>query len=254
MKMYKKFKGMSKEAKFCLAGTILYTTILALPAFASMPLEGSDIKEEIKLEYNTSEEAKSAYKQKLEEYSLDKKLEKSEILDLHNLVEQGKTLEMNAYRIQREDMENKFYTLKEEKGKLKTEKDRLLSPIYETETLIENKNSEICTLEENIKKEENHKKIFNTYEQDIEKIKKDLDDLINIHYPGLLRDVNQPYNVIYSPQIETSKGFDGMVDKLVKKSENIFRVIYQSEALHYVSNNRLLLKDVLSFRELWMVR
>ncbi|MBU4502624.1 MAG: hypothetical protein KKA79_08560 [Nanoarchaeota archaeon] len=86
MKVYKKFKGMSKKAKASLIGTTVYAATLALPVYAAVEQELKQPMHPISLEHiTTSEQAVNLYKEKLVEYTSDKFLEEQELKNLYDL-------------------------------------------------------------------------------------------------------------------------------------------------------------------------
>ncbi|MCG2718536.1 MAG: hypothetical protein L6408_06870 [Nanoarchaeota archaeon] len=85
MKLYKKWKGMSKKAKISLVGTALYaTTSLALPAYAAVKQDSVLEVGPINLEQVLNvEQAELLFKEKINEYSEDKLLNNQELQNLY---------------------------------------------------------------------------------------------------------------------------------------------------------------------------
>ncbi|MBU4502337.1 MAG: hypothetical protein KKA79_07090, partial [Nanoarchaeota archaeon] len=248
MKMYRQFKGMNKKAKICLAGTILYTAAtIALPVYASVKSENTSLEN-----LATSEQVKTVYDQKIKEYTADKELKQDEIRDLDKIISRGSELEDNEHFAYRERINKRFYSLKEQLDVLTSGKEDLLKPVYDVDAKLTNEKNELKVIEKNLEVEDNHRKVFDSHEQEIQDIRTEINRIVNIYYPGLLMKDNADYNVIYNPHERIDIKFSAEFRRLIqKRADPIFRIVFHNNDLDYFDDYRdLKVRDILIFREI----
>ncbi|MCG2718688.1 MAG: hypothetical protein L6408_07640 [Nanoarchaeota archaeon] len=248
MKMYRQFKGMNKKAKICLAGTILYTAAtIALPVYASVKSENTSLEN-----LATSEQVKTVYDQKIKEYTADKELKQDEIRDLDKIISRGSELEDNEHFAYRERINKRFYSLKEQVDVLTSGKEDLLKPVYDVDAKLTNEKNELKVIEKNLEVEDNHRKVFDSHEQEIQDIRTEINRIVNIYYPGLLMKDNADYNVIYNPHERIDIKFSAEFRRLIqKRADPIFRIVFHNNDLDYFDDYRdLRVRDILIFREI----
>lgn len=239
---------MSKKAKFGLAGTILYTAAtIALPVYASTQSQTTSLEH-----LTSSEQVKTVYDEKIKEYTADKKLKQDEIRDLNTIIGKGARLENKEHAVYKKKIDKKYYSLKETLDVVKNGKEDLLKPVYEVNVELTNEKMELGVIKKNLQVEDNHRKVYDNHKEEIQNIRADLNKLLNIYYPGLLKKDNSDYNVIYTPHVDMDYGFSGEFKKLVNRAEPIFEIVFHREDMDSFDRRSKYLKirEILMFREI----
>jgi len=249
MKLYKRLKGIKKSTKLGLVGAALYASTLALPANAEVKQE--KVAEPVNLESVTSiEENQMVYFDKLFEYSLDDKLNHMEIWYLYKIAEHGSSLEEKADKQNKEYLDLQRDKTIEQIVNLKYEKEYLEESVTEFIVKLKSARYRLAEINSNIKKEATHKQIFLNYEEDIKKIRKNLDNLIQTYYPGLIKGTNSDYhNLHYSANNKLVGNLENEIFPLIRKANKIFHLVFDSDEIDQFWHEDIILQDIISFRE-----
>jgi len=186
MKWYKKWKRIGTRTKVALAGTALYAaTLLSVPVYAAVKNE--KVTEPINLEQvTTPDQAEYLYKEKLNEYVLDKELDSGEIRNLNNIL----LKEQNLFDKQSPQVE-KYTILKKKTSKI---------------------SNELSDLEAQLKEFDNPNNMLLSY---LYERREQVEDLWETEYPGVIKKKDLEFNVVYSSD---TRIFGADLCKLIKET------------------------------------
>ncbi|MCG2718690.1 MAG: hypothetical protein L6408_07650 [Nanoarchaeota archaeon] len=255
MAISEKFRGMSKVSKSCLAGAAFYTASLALPIYANQEVE-KKIVEPITIHHlMTAEQTKNLYEEKFLEYSADKFLEKQEARNLHAITKKGDALE----DIEKKEGENNHrdmkWVLDRKVSTLETDIKYFKNPTKDLDSHIVSIKENIEIIDKLAKEEYTNQKIFDTHKERITAIKSDLDNLIQIYYPGLIKGSESDYaNLNFNADSYLVADLDDWIYGIIQEGSKIFEVVYDSKEVSQFYHQDLRIQDLISLRELLKVK
>ncbi|MBU4502904.1 MAG: hypothetical protein KKA79_09990 [Nanoarchaeota archaeon] len=251
MKIYKKFKGMSKSKKIGLVSAAVYTSSLALPVYGAIEVVQQKPVEPINIEHVvTAEQARELYKEKINEYSIDKKLHHQEIKNLYVIVEKGIVLEesdekqkSDEYWQRNSDVYGKILGLDRDLKYLENPTDKINDEINYAKYKLN-------LIDEHIKEEPKNKEVFVNHKESLAKIKDTLNNLIQVYYPGLLKSSRTDYNNLH---FSVNEGLVGNLEEkllpLIKEADQIFQMVFDSYDINQFRHSNLSIQDIVSLRE-----
>ncbi|MCG2718685.1 MAG: hypothetical protein L6408_07625 [Nanoarchaeota archaeon] len=192
---------ISKKAKLGILGATFYTaTTLAAPIYATVE-QNTKPNNQLTLEQATTiEQIDSLYNQKLIDYTSDKVIEHSEIVDLKSI------------------QEKKFEILKVEHNPLEEEyNEKIKRPVDELETQIRKLSEKVHYGKANV----------------LDDINTKLKEGILIHYPALLNS-EKGKNVTYASDTPIEQGLVEPFREIIKEADDLLKQYYDDNNLEFL--------------------